>query len=118
MLEVTKKKLFQFQSILKTSQNLEKIKGIPKTKNIMSGVSKIFKVNEIKKKNPMFIKGYLKYITLLMNFTLRKEMLQRYLLVGVKKKDIYGRGEAENFSPIVLHSTRSKKKELSKCFHC
>jgi len=66
MLEVTKKKLFQFQSILKTSQNLEKIKGIPKTKNIMSGVSKIFKVNEIKKKkrkSRVLRRSYLRRIT-------------------------------------------------------
>ena len=68
MLKLTKKKIFQFQSLLKTSPNLDQFKGIPKSKNYMSGVSRNFKVNETKKKNPMFI--------------LMKEMLHKDLLLG------------------------------------
>jgi hypothetical protein len=108
MLEVTKKKLFEFQSLLQKSKNLEEIKGIPKSKTYMSGVSRNIKVKEIKKtkcKSRVLRRNYL-IINLLFSFILRKEMLHKNLLLG--SSVLCSSSHSKNvISPLLNYSTRS-----------
>jgi hypothetical protein len=82
MLRITKNKIFQYQSLLKTSPNLEEIKDIPKNKKSMSAVPKNFLENQICVITRVLKRNYL-IITLLRSFILKKEMLLKYLLLNV-----------------------------------